>query len=81
MRLRILILATLLALAAATPADARCRVVLEDGDYRLGKTARGWELCGRGILVQAAGRPVALHDRGKDVVVRLAETGAPVCTS
>ncbi len=73
--LRILVLSGLLALAAAAPADARCRAVLKDGDSRLGRTARGWELCGRGIFVQKAGRPVALRDHGDDVVVRLRERG------
>ena len=68
---RILTTTVLLTLLAAAPAEARCRVVLESGDYRLGRSARGWELCGHGVTFGPAGRPVALDARGKAVAVRI----------
>jgi hypothetical protein len=65
-----LVLSWLVALAAAGPAEARCRVVMQSGDFRLGKGAEGWELCGRGYAFEGRGRPVAINSRGEAVSVR-----------
>ena len=67
---RLSVLACLFGLVAAAPAEARCRVVLEKGDLRVGRTAKGWGLCGRGVSFPATGRPVALDSRGRAVAVR-----------